>query len=129
MGGAGAFVTLFDEAAGDTSPTFKGSFSEKLEVTPGFGADSVGISPNGNTQGSLEIPFVKIYASKAAAKADIRAMRALKGLQLNLKMTQDTDVDYWPSAVLTHMTFDMNGQCVVYSFQFATQDITATEPS
>ena len=119
---------LFDETAGDVSSTYKVSFSEKLEISPGFGADSQGVTPNGNTLVSLEIPLVKIYTSRAAAKAGIRAFRALKGLRLNFMMTEGADVDYWPSAVMQHMTANLSGQSVDFVFQFSSQDVTATEP-
>lgn len=130
--GAGDYVVLCDESAGDISPTRKDSFSEKLEISPGFGADSQGVTPNGNTLGSLEIPIGKSYASAAAAQDAILAMRALKGNRLNLKSTvidNATSVIYYPSAVLNHMTANQSGRWVDYSLQFNTQDMTATAPA
>lgn len=128
-GAAGNYVPWWDESAGDVSSTYKVSFAEKLEISPGFGAPSEGVTPNGNTLISLEIPLVRIYTSRANAKAGIRTMRALKGLRLNLKMTEGADVDYWPSAVLQHMTANLSGQSVDFIFQFSSQDVTITPPS
>ena len=125
----GAYSTLFDESVGDTSPTFDGSFKDKAEVAPGFGAAAVGITPNGNTNGTLNIPLTKIYLNPAAAAVDIVAKRGLlKGLRLNLKATVGATVFYWPGCVMESMTFKQSGQSVEYTFGFTTQDIQMAAP-
>ena len=128
-GAGGAYTSLYDESLGEVSPTYEASFTEKLELSPGFGAGSQGIIPNGNTLVSLSIPLSKIYDTYALAKAGIRTIRQLKGLRLNLKVTEGTDVDYWPSATLQSMTAKLNGRAVDYVLTFSTQDVTAVEPS
>jgi hypothetical protein len=125
----GAFVILYDDSLGHVSPTLSGTFKDKVEITPGFGAASSGISPNANTTVDLEIPLSKVLASPAAASADVRAMRLLKGKRVTLKKTVGADVDFWPSAVLESMNFTINGQAVDYSLRFSTQDVTTVEPN
>jgi hypothetical protein len=129
IAGGGAYVVLYDDSLGQVSPTYSATFKDKAEVTPGFGSPSSGISPNANTTVDLEIPLSKSLASPAAASADVRAMRLLKGKRVNLKKTVGADVDYWPSAVLESMNFKINGQAVDYSLHFTTQDVTTVEPN
>ncbi len=128
-GASGAYATLADDTVGDILSTYKGSFSEKDQISAGFGAPSQGVSPNGNTLVSLEFPLTKFYASYADAKAGVRALRALKGKRLNIKCTEGGDVDFWPSATLKHMTFNLTGKAVDYVLSFDSQDVTAAEPS
>ena len=130
VGAAGGYTTLFDESAGDASPTFKPTFKDSVMSSPGFGAASQGQTPMLDTEVTLEIPLVRVYTSAANAKAAIRALRgALKGLRLNLRVTQGTDIDYYPSAVLESLSASLEGSTVVYSLQFKSQDVTGTEPS
>ncbi len=129
-GAVGAYAVLYDETAGQVSKTYKASFKDKVEVTPGFGSPSVGTSPNANTEVSLEIPLSVPYSTPTAASAGVRNYRStLKGLRVNLKVTIGTDVGYWPSAVLANMTVDFTGSAVDYVFLFTTQDLTGVEPN
>lgn len=129
-GVGGAYAVLYDESVGQVSPTYKASFADKAEQTPGFGSASAGITPNANTVATLVVPLSVPYASPDAAKAGIRALRAtLKGLRVNLKVTVGADVDFWPSAVLTSMTANLTGQVVDYELTFTSQDVTNAEPA
>ena len=131
-GGAGGYVVLFDEAAGtgDASPTSQFDFTDAVMTTPGFGSLSTSDIPMGNTSVDLNIPLSQVFASRASAKAQIRTFRtALKGVTLNLKFTQDADIDYYPQAVLKKMTAKLMGCSVEFNFSFTAQDVTATAPA
>jgi hypothetical protein len=122
-----AYSTLFDESVGDVSSAFKVSFKDLVQVTSGFGANSESITPQSNTVVSLQIPLSKMYASRAAAKAGIRAYRALKGLSLNLKITEEADVDFYPKAAMETMEANLTGQAVDFMFHFQSQDVTTND--
>ena len=129
-GGGGGYSVLYDESLGQVSPTYNVTFADKVEENPGFGASSSGLTPNGNTVANLEIPLSVSYATPAAAKAGIRIYRTtLKGKLLNLKVTVDADVDYWPNANLRSMTAKLSGKAVDYTFTFASWDVTNVEPA
>ena len=127
--GAGSWETLFDDSQG--GGTLNVSFSDILNLSPGFGAGSVGVLPEANCSCSVTISqMTVIYASETAASAEKRAMRtALRGQKLHLKIGVGTDVEFYPNGALKSMSVLQRGQSVDYNLSFQTEDVTATAPT
>ena len=124
------WVTLFDAVAGSTGK-LRISFTDQLNVAPGFGAASHGIIPEGNCSCTVSLPtFSQTYANPTAAKVAMRTMRAnLRQVKLHLRYTEGTDVDFYPNGSLKSMEYEQQGATVEFNLVFQTEDVTATAPT
>ena len=129
IAGAGTWETLFDDSQG--GGTLNVSFSDILNLSPGFGAGSVGVLPEGNCSCSVTISqMTVIYATETAASAAKRAMRtALRGQKLHLRVVVGEDSEFYPNGSLKSMSVLQRGQSVDYNLTFQTEDVTDTAPT
>ena len=127
--GVSGWNLLFDDS--QSGGTKKVTFNDVLNVSPGFGAGSVGVLPEGNCSCSVSLSqMLVIYATESAAQKSTRVMRqALSGKRLHLQITAGTDTEFYPNGSLKMFEPSQSGQSVTYNLSFQTEDVTATAPT
>ena len=123
------WVVLFDDSQG--GGTLQVSFSDVLNPSPGFGAGSTAVQPEGNCSCSVTISQMAVtYSTESAASVAKRAKRtALRGQRLHLRVEVGADSEFYPNGALHTMNFLQSGATVNYNLTFQTEDVTATAPT
>ncbi len=125
----GTYALLFDESAGAGNERFNPQFRDNVMKPGGYGAASSPKIPLNNTLGTITFKWNANYDTADLAKASIRALRAaLKGVPVHLQVTQGTDVDYYPNAILSQSSHEIYGREAIHTLTFETDDVTATAP-
>lgn len=135
VGSASGYTTLIDTSNGDTIEPWEPSYRQNLQIDNLAGNTTVGgsvkIKQQGNIECTLSMRNVAVtYVSAQAALAATRTVpTALLNSLVNIKVTQGTEVQYFPSASCGHIRPSLQGCTVVYNIDFVSKMVTAVEPA
>ena len=134
-GGAGGYVVLMDTSLGHTIEPWEPSYAaqgqfEQLVRNIASGA-SVYTNALGNIRCSLPLHAMNIVYSdlKSALAASRTVPAAFLNSILVLKVTEGSEVQYFPGAVATAVKANVQGCSVTYNMDLTAKMVTATEPS
>lgn len=134
-GSGGDYSTLVDESAGGTVEPWEPSYSAKNQIEDlasnvGQGA-SVFTNNLGNIRCSLSLRKVCVlYPTLDAAMAASRTVpSAFLGQLLNLKVTQGSEIQFFPNCVTNSMKPNVQGANVEYSIELVSKMVTNIEPA
>jgi hypothetical protein len=129
----GGYTSLFDETAVASGPVlerFAPQFSAVSQVEPLFGSEAQFSAARGNVRCALPLAVTVTYTTLALALAGIRTFAALLGVgkKWHFKVEQDTEVQYYPNAVVDSYAPALNGVTVIHQLAFNSDTVTATAP-
>lgn len=124
-----------DMTAGDTvepwEPQHRANVQTDTLAGNALAGGSVKIKPQGNIECSLPLhSMVVTFATAALALTASRTVAtALLNNQVNLKVTEGAEVQYFPNAVCRSLRANVQGASVIFNMDFSTQMVTAVEPA
>lgn len=133
--GGSTWVTLMDVTAGDTIEPWEPSYGtharvEELASNVAQGA-SVFTGVLGNIRCDLPLrQMCKTYSTLAACLAASRTIPAtFMNAQVHLKVTEGSEVQYFPYAVCSKCKPNVQGASLILDMDLITAMVTATDPS
>lgn len=139
LASGGGYLTIADDAIvgglvppsqtgqafiAEFNPQFKSATQPELL----FRSASATRFNRGNTICTLPLQITISYGSNADAAASIRTYGGLKDTLLHLQVTVDTEIQYYPNALLETYTAKLEGASVVHAFVFMTDNVTNIAP-
>ncbi len=127
--GSASWTTLGSEA--DRSATvelFAPGFNFNVQVEPLFRSPNSFKADRQNVGVPLHIVISKPYAMRAAALAACRTLPFDLSGGIHLRATQDTEIQYYPNAMLQSAMPNLRGLTVQWDLTFTTDKVTLEEP-
>lgn len=129
---SGTWTTITDEANGGTCEDFSPTQSQDNLVAPLASDGTVGSQFTkylGNSLEALMFECHNTYASRTLALAAVRTLMDNFKTTVHLRVTEGSEVQYYPNAVLDSMTRRLGGVGVTFTMHFRSQAVQSSLPS
>lgn len=135
VGSSAGYVTLFDMTRGDTLEPWNPQYRANVQVNDLASNTLPGASQKIKMQGNIvcQLPLHNMTITYLDAQTALAASRTIPGTllnnQVNLRVVEGSETQYFPNAVCHSILPNVQGASVTFSMEFTTQMVTNVEPA